>query len=206
MNWYNRFLTAGLDAWDQKDFLKKLKKDYGVVFLRHGKGDDQIWGNPETGKRTVIPVSSGAKEINPYTMTIMLKNLGIPLKDFKKRHFKKQTDPIPQTEPVQQTPQKVPDWQKQPWYIEQQKMLQQTASVKSAKWKDNIPGGLADGKMPSNYEKSQVEKGKEIEFEHTDDPDTAREIAMDHLEEHPDYYNDKTGLPAMEEKLEKNKK
>lgn len=36
---------------------------------------------------------------------------------------------------------------------------------KTAKWKDHIPGGLADGKKPSDYERSQVEKGKEIEYE-----------------------------------------
>jgi len=33
---------------------------------------------------------------------------------------------------------------------------------------------------------------------HTDDPDTAREIAMDHLEEHDDYY---IGLEHMENML-----
>ena len=69
----------------------------------------------------------------------------------------------------------------------------------SKKWKDHIPGGYADGKKPSDYEKSQVERGKEIEFEHTDDPDTAREISMDHLEEHEDYY---VGLEHMESLLE----
>jgi hypothetical protein len=72
-------------------------------------------------------------------------------------------------------------------------------------WKDNIPGGMADKKKPSDYDKSQVEKGKNIEFEHTKDPDTAREIAMDHLEEHPDYYHDDKGLPEMEDNLEKKK-
>jgi hypothetical protein len=66
---------------------------------------------------------------------------------------------------------------------------------KSKKFKDHIPGGLADGKKPSDYEDSQVERGKKVEFEHTDDSDTAKEISMDHLEEHPDYY---VGLEHME--------
>ena len=69
---------------------------------------------------------------------------------------------------------------------------------KAKKWKDKIPGGNADGKSPSDFEKSQVEKGKEVEFEHTDDPDTAREIAIDHLDEHQEYY---TGLKHMEDLL-----
>jgi hypothetical protein len=68
------------------------------------------------------------------------------------------------------------------------------------KWKDKLPGGLADKKDPSDYEKSQVEKGKNVEFEHTNDPDVATEIAMDHLEEHKDYY---IGLDSMEEMLRK---
>ncbi len=76
---------------------------------------------------------------------------------------------------------------------------------KAKKWRDHIPGGRAKGKKPSDYEKSQVEKGKRIEYEHTNDPATAREISMDHLEEHPDYYHEEKGLPEMEKKLEKTK-
>ncbi len=77
---------------------------------------------------------------------------------------------------------------------------------KAKKWKDKIPGGRADGKMPSDYKPSQVEKGKIIEYEHTNDPATAREISMDHLEEHPDYYHEDKGLPAMERGLGDNGK
>ena len=46
--------------------------------------------------------------------------------------------------------------------------------------------------------KSELEKGTEIEKEHTSDPNIAQKIAMDHLNEHPSYYNEKDGLPAME--------
>jgi len=76
---------------------------------------------------------------------------------------------------------------------------------KANKWKDKIPGGIADGKRPSDFKKEDIERGKKIEYEHTNDPAKAREISMDHLEEHPDYYDPKKGLPAMEKKLEKNK-
>lgn len=74
---------------------------------------------------------------------------------------------------------------------------------KSNKWKDKLPGGKADGKKPSDYNKNSVEEGKEIEYEHTDDPDIAREIAMDHLEEHEMYYDNKEGLPEMERRLKR---
>ena len=74
------------------------------------------------------------------------------------------------------------------------------------KWKDHIPGGRADKKAPEDYNRESVEKGKKIEFEHTNDPDTAKEITIDHLEEFPKYYDDKIGLPNMEKDLKKEKK
>ena len=46
----------------------------------------------------------------------------------------------------------------------------------------------------------QVEMGKEVEKEHTNDPDIAERIAMDHLYKIPDYY---TRLKKMEEEAEK---
>lgn len=59
--------------------------------------------------------------------------------------------------------------------------------IRTAKWVDKLPGGLADKKTPSDYCKQQLEKGVEVEMEHTDDPAIAKEIAMDHLEESEDY-------------------
>ena len=49
----------------------------------------------------------------------------------------------------------------------------------------------------------QIEKGTKIEMEHTDNPEIAKQIAMDHLWEYYEYYSDKDGLPAMEKGLEK---
>jgi hypothetical protein len=63
---------------------------------------------------------------------------------------------------------------------------------------DKIPGGKADGKDLSKYDQKQLLKGILVEFEHTDDVETALEIATDHLEEFSDYYD---GLEQMEEKL-----
>lgn len=45
------------------------------------------------------------------------------------------------------------------------------------------------------FDPEQIEKGKKIEREHTDDPNLTVEIAKDHLAEIPDYY---TRLEKME--------
>jgi len=63
-----------------------------------------------------------------------------------------------------------------------------------------IEGGLADKKNPTKYDRKQLEMGIEIEMEHANDPDKAKEIAMDHLEEMPDYY---THLKGMEDRAKK---
>lgn len=53
---------------------------------------------------------------------------------------------------------------------------------------DKIPGGLADDAKEDDFDPFELGVGMCIETEHTDDPDTAEEIARDHLEENPDYY------------------
>lgn len=55
--------------------------------------------------------------------------------------------------------------------------------------KDRIPGGLGDKKEPHDFDAVQLDKGVEVELEHTDDREVAREIAMDHLTEDPGYYD-----------------
>lgn len=53
---------------------------------------------------------------------------------------------------------------------------------------DQIPGGIADKKKPSDYPKRELQMGVDVEMEHTKDPKKALEIAMDHLEEDLEYY------------------
>lgn len=62
--------------------------------------------------------------------------------------------------------------------------------------KDRIRGGLASGHCPSEFDQEQLAKGIEVELEHTVSRLVAREIAMDHLTEDPDYYRK---LKIMEE-------
>lgn len=61
--------------------------------------------------------------------------------------------------------------------------------------RERIPGGKARDLDPSAFDRDELERGVEVELEHTPDPAIAREIAMDHLTEFPDYY---TRLDRME--------
>jgi hypothetical protein len=75
--------------------------------------------------------------------------------------------------------------------------------------KEEIPGGKAAGMSMEDiankhgrdlgFMMEQLEKGSEVEMEHTNDHDKAIEIAKDHLVESPDYYIE---LEKMEKKLE----
>lgn len=53
---------------------------------------------------------------------------------------------------------------------------------------DQISGGLADKFLPQDFDIEQLKQGIKVEMEHTNDPELAREIAMDHLTESPQYY------------------
>lgn len=52
------------------------------------------------------------------------------------------------------------------------------------------------------YDEKQLEIGREIEKEHTNDPQLAEQIAKDHLDEIPDYYD---RLVEMENEAKKDK-
>lgn len=78
---------------------------------------------------------------------------------------------------------------------------------------DKIPGGLTDNWTVEGVAKKhdvsvdkinkELKKGIDIELEHTNSKDEAREIALDHLYEFPDYY---TRLDKMEKDAEKEMK
>lgn len=65
---------------------------------------------------------------------------------------------------------------------------------------EQIPGGRAQGKSPSDFDSKELATGVKVEQEHTKDKATALEIAMDHLAEIPDYY---TRLLKMEDAAKK---
>jgi len=80
---------------------------------------------------------------------------------------------------------------------------QKGKALERPKTAEAIPGGKASGKPDSAYPADQLRMGIEVEKEHTDDPQKAKEIAKDHLEEHPRYYS---ALKKMEARLEKEKR
>ena len=80
------------------------------------------------------------------------------------------------------------------------------ARLAKKKVKDQVPGGIGDGRPDSDFDPKQLSKGIEIEVEHTKDKDLAKEISKDHLTELPNYYiNDKgeSRLKVMEQEAEK---
>jgi serine/threonine protein kinase len=54
---------------------------------------------------------------------------------------------------------------------------------------DRLPGGLADQRLPEEFDPAALHQGIHVEREHTRDDRVALEIAMDHLTEDPDYYS-----------------
>jgi hypothetical protein len=59
---------------------------------------------------------------------------------------------------------------------------------------DRIPGGRADGRRARDFDPIQLLVGIGVELEHTNDLKLAMEIAMDHLDEIPDYYTRLVGM------------
>ena len=84
------------------------------------------------------------------------------------------------------------------------KMLKKDITKPNPKRKvDQISGGLADKYKASDFDPRELRMGVKVEMEHTKDRKLAKEIAMDHLVEFPNYY---TALEEMEEGLSAGKK
>jgi hypothetical protein len=61
-------------------------------------------------------------------------------------------------------------------------------AVSRARTAERIPGGLSAGMSPGDFDPRALRAGIATELEHTSSRAVAREIAMDHLVEDPDYY------------------
>lgn len=68
---------------------------------------------------------------------------------------------------------------------------------------EELVGGLGDGKKDSDFDPEQLEKGIEVEKEHSPDITIRKEIAKDHLMESDKYYD---YLEKMEEEMDKEAK
>ena len=64
---------------------------------------------------------------------------------------------------------------------------------------DSLQGGKGDETKPTEVSPEQLEMGIKVEMEHTNDRSLAREIALDHLTEDPEYYTNLKGAGLADE-------
>lgn len=74
--------------------------------------------------------------------------------------------------------------------------------------KEKLNGGVSDRNVrelsPELFDSKEIEVGIKVEMEHTNDPKKAREIALDHLAEDPDYYTKLYNAGLADENLSDN--
>ena len=64
---------------------------------------------------------------------------------------------------------------------------------------DSLPGGKGDNTDPAQVDQEQLAMGIKVEMEHTQDEALAKEIALDHLTEDPNYYSTLKGAGLADE-------
>jgi hypothetical protein len=104
------------------------------------------------------------------------------------------------SEPLNKEPKEYPIDAAQSNYQDANNEEERKKKLKKKEHKDKVHGGLADKDKPSDFNAKELEMGIKVEMEHTNDRAVAKEIAMDHLKEIPDYY---TRLKTMEDKADK---
>ncbi|MBL7085460.1 MAG: type II toxin-antitoxin system HicA family toxin [Candidatus Omnitrophica bacterium] len=72
-------MTA-LPSLKPSEAIRKLRKA-GFVFDRHAKGSHEIWYNPNTRRRTVIPNHPG-KDIPKGTLRAIIQQAGLAIEEF----------------------------------------------------------------------------------------------------------------------------
>ncbi|MCF6159084.1 MAG: type II toxin-antitoxin system HicA family toxin [wastewater metagenome] len=71
---------SGLPSLKPIEVIHKLRRA-GFVFDRHAKGSHEIWYNPITHKRTVIPNHQG-KDIPKGTLRAIIREAGLTIEEF----------------------------------------------------------------------------------------------------------------------------
>ena len=69
-----------LAGFSYREVTRKLRK-LGFEFYRSGKGDHEIWFNPDTNLRTTVPHH---REVKEGTLRNILKQAQIEVEDFLK--------------------------------------------------------------------------------------------------------------------------
>jgi len=71
---------SSLPVLKPSDVIRKLRKA-GFVFDRHAKGSHEIWYNPDSRRRTVIPNHPG-KDIPKGTLRAIIQQAGFTIDEF----------------------------------------------------------------------------------------------------------------------------
>lgn len=71
---------SSLPSFKPADVIRKLRKA-GFIFDRHAKGSHEIWYNPNTHRRTVIPNHPG-KDIPKGTLRAIIQQAGLSVNEF----------------------------------------------------------------------------------------------------------------------------
>ncbi|MFA5779160.1 MAG: type II toxin-antitoxin system HicA family toxin [Elusimicrobiota bacterium] len=64
------------------EVIRKLRRA-GFVFDRHAKGSHEIWYNPKTHRRTVIPNHPG-RDVPKGTLRVIIEQAGLTVYEFIK--------------------------------------------------------------------------------------------------------------------------
>ena len=64
--------------------LTRRLKEFNCICDRYAKGSHEIWINTKTKARTTIP-NWGNRDLNPGTLSVILKDLGISKEEFTQR-------------------------------------------------------------------------------------------------------------------------
>ncbi len=149
MNWYKKYLYAwtAKATYTQNELLYKFKL-FGVVYYKSGKGDHDIYINTHNNMTSAIPIGPGGRVIASDTLTRnILPELGIPWsvwssvgKRPKKKDILRIQNQLPWNQEQVAEPEPEPEyseWQKQPWYLEQQKQYASSTSFNLSKKNNN---------------------------------------------------------------------
>ena len=71
---------SSLPSLKPADAIRKLRKA-GFVFDRHAKGSHEIWYNPTTRRRTVVPNHPG-RDIPKGTLRAIIDQAGLSIQEF----------------------------------------------------------------------------------------------------------------------------
>jgi hypothetical protein len=192
-------VRKGTDS-DGHEWRTKMKHPYGYITGTKGADDEPVdaYVGPDKDAPNAFVVhqhKDTGKGYDEDKVMLGFKSKGEAQKGFLKHYDDKKFLGPTSTVPVERLK----------GMVESKKKLVKISSFGEELLKLGVAGGLAttEGKKPGDFDPKQLKAGTEVEKEHGNDPIWARQIAMDHLTEIPDYY---TRLDAVEEAAKEEKK